>query len=223
MDVGGRLLVRIGPSGAFGHIPGGAWTRSGLPKCGSFLLKRPIRVDSSSRSQPRRRLAIPALVPDPASLTAPRGPDQHLAPGRTRNDATMSGLASKQQSLKIFEKLKTKQANKVSTRNPARSRSRARFWVSSLWTPPLTALACPRSASTAAKRTRPGHQSRLASTCASTAPPTTATSACTSRLSAPRTSTVRPRPPSFAPPFPPPFARPPTNPRQNGNGTSCVS
>lgn len=30
----------------------------------------------------------------------------------------MSGLASKQQSLKIFEKLKTKQANKVSKTSP---------------------------------------------------------------------------------------------------------
>lgn len=99
---------------------------------------------------------------------------------------TMSGLATKQQSLKIFEKLKTKPANKVSAPLPPST--------ALLDDPPrrlLTPDAPRRFASTAAKRTRHGHRSRSASTYASTARPTTATSASTFPLCARPTSTVR--------------------------------
>lgn len=93
----------------------------------------------------------------------------------------MSGLATKQQSLKIFEKLKTKSANKV--RNDMIGLSPGRMGV-------LKLTAIKRSASTADRRTLPGPRSHLASTSVSTALPTTVTSVSTSPLSAQRTSIV---------------------------------
>lgn len=103
---------------------------------------------------------------------------------------TMSApLATKQESLKIFEQLKKKTPNKVS--RPAKHLHR-------LHASPGASIAhhslLPRRrhALTAARTTRRGPRSRSASTSASTAPQTTATWACTSRLCAPRTSTVSP-------------------------------
>lgn len=100
----------------------------------------------------------------------------------------MSGvLASKQQSQKIFEKLKTKQANKVRPNNFARlvllSRHERGFAYAD-------AINYGRSASTAARRTRHGPRCPSVSTSASIALRTIVTSASTSPLSAPPTSIV---------------------------------
>lgn len=70
-----------------------------------------------------------------------------------------------------------------------------------------------RHASTAAPRTRPGRRCPLGSTCALTAPPTTATWGFTSPSSAPQISTV-----CFSPDRCP-FAL--IRMMQNGNGNSC--
>lgn len=96
---------------------------SWLPKCGTFLLKRP-----TSRSQlrtpplplaPTLRLALDSpAVADPQSASVLAGPRPANSGEQHSKVAKMSGLASKQQSLKIFEKLKTKQANKASEHAP---------------------------------------------------------------------------------------------------------
>lgn len=116
----------------------------------------------------------------------------------------MSGLATKQQSLKLFEKLKSKQANKASHPYHPSSRCQqgAEFGRETTATPThddgnglLTTDSFPRdrSASTAVKRTQHGPPFLLASTSASIARPTIATSVSTSPLFGLLTSTVCPR------------------------------
>lgn len=120
-------------------------------------------------------------APSRPSPPPPSPPSRTL---RTEPIATMAALAPKQESLKIFEKLKSKPGNKVRTRRQLRIRDGC-FWTS-LADGPHPA----RCASTATRRTRRGPRSPLASTYASTARPTTAASASTSRLFARRTSIV---------------------------------
>jgi hypothetical protein len=105
----------------------------------------------------------------------------------------MSGLATKQQSQKIFEKLKTKQANKV-----RQAREHITFCLES-GAACLTESVEHRSASIAARIILPGRRSRLAFTCASTARPTIETSVSISPLSGPPTSIVRAPTNKFAP------------------------
>lgn len=88
----------------------------------------------------------------------------------------MSGLASKQQSLKIFEKLKAKPANKVGSLVPPTPPPRFLVGLTQHANRPAPS----RSASTAARRTRLGPRSPLESTFAWTALPITATSVSTS-------------------------------------------
>jgi hypothetical protein len=182
-DVGPQWPIRQtawGLAGCFDATMG-----SGPPKCGTFS---PETADFTIATSPP---PSPVRHRDAStrSLASPRPP----LPTRracSQTSPTMSGLASKQQSLKLFEKLKTKQANKASSA-PFASHRTASHRIAD---PPP-----PRSASTAARRTRPGPRSPLASTCVSTAPPTTAISASTFPLSGLLTSTVCPCAPPPAP------------------------
>lgn len=92
-------------------------------------------------------------------------------------------LATKSQSQKIFEKLKTKPANKVRI---AHAISITLLKESAIWRRILTWL---RSALTAVRKTLPGPRSRSESTYVSTARPTIAISVSTSPLCAQQTST----------------------------------
>lgn len=95
--------------------------------------------------------------------------------------ATMSALATKQQSLKIFEKLKLKPANKV-WKFPS---------VTALGVWMLSARHClVRYASTAARRIPHGRRFLSASICVWTAPPITVTWVYTSPLCGRQTSIV---------------------------------
>lgn len=147
-------------------------------------------VASFSSPRPRYRHVADrrptAHIPSFPNRTAPFRPSPpHRSPPKPRRPeqiATMAALAPKQESIKIFEKLKSKPGNKVR----ARDTGSATAALDSLADGPYSA----RCASTATRRTRHGPRSPLASTSASTARPTTATSASTSRLSARPTSTV---------------------------------
>jgi hypothetical protein len=97
-----------------------------------------------------------------------------LRPSRLCPPTSDMALATKAESVKIFEKLKSKPANKV--RSPP--------------TNGFPSADGTRSASTAAPKTQHGRRCRSASTCASTAPPSTAISVSTSRSCAPQTSIV---------------------------------
>ena len=117
---------------------------------------------------------------------------------RPSSVAKMSGLASKQQSLKIFEKLKTKPANKVRAAicNALLAYTRKLITTATnmelLYSPAsLADFARPhRSVSIADRRTQHGHPYLWASTSALTAPRTIETSVSTSPLFDLPTSTV---------------------------------
>lgn len=92
-----------------------------LPPAASFPTRGPSSIQRPTPLRlsfpPRQKevgeaAALPPSAQSPPSLT-------RLDPGSLARDPKMSGLATKQQSLKIFEKLKTKSANKVhSTEQP---------------------------------------------------------------------------------------------------------